>query len=225
MAHPHQSLLEEYQIAIQNLVPTVPKEIKEEAQNAHDALAANENATEEQIQEALVKTGRAEYPHRHAFKEMTETVTEAKRVEMVLEHVDETVRGKLKHLLDSNVALDEITKSSMFETDFTPEERYQVEDALLDAADHLKEELAESVQEKSKDYDALVKKWEGVAAKIEEQIAVLESLKNQDAKWRDEIGEKVKRFREGFSVTEQDPELVEVEKEIEYWRGTLGEEV
>jgi len=225
MPHPHKALLDEYLFAINHLAPSVPPEIKNEAQTMHDALLANQNATVEEIREAMVKTGRAEYPHRHAHKELVAGTSEAKRVEMILEHVDEKVRAKLKNLLDSGVALDEITRSSMFETDFTGEERYQVEDAILDAADHLKEQMADVAKEKPAEYEALVKKWTEHVAKLDAEIAKLEALKDKDPKWRDEIMEKVARLREGFLVTEQDPELLEIEKEIEYWRGTLGEEV
>jgi len=223
--HPHQALLDEYQFAINHLAPSVPDAIKTEAQQAHDALLANPSATVEQIREAMYKTGRAEYPHRHAYKELVETASDAKRIEMILDHVDEKVRARLKTLVDSGVPLEEITRSSMFETDFTAEERYQVEDAILDAEDHLKEEMADVAKERSKEYDVLVKKWDEHADKIDAKINELDALRTKDAKWRDEIMGRVQRLREGFLVTEPDPDLLEVEKEIEYWHGTLGEEV
>jgi hypothetical protein len=225
MAHPFESTLKEYQVAIDHLAATVPPQVKKEAQQMHDALLANANATEEDIRAAMLKTGLAEYPHRHAYKELVGNVSEARRVEMILEHVDEKVRGKLKTLLDSGVPLEEITRSAMFETDFSADERYQVEDAILDAADHLKEEFSDAAGQNKKEYEVLVKKWTEQEKKIEEKIAQLETLKDKDAKWRDEIARRVARLREGFLVTEPDPELLEVEKEIEYWHGTLGEEV
>ena len=48
-------------------------------------------------------------------------------------------------------------------------------------------------------------------------------MADKDPKWKDEILNKVERFREGFLVTEEDPELEMVEKEIEYWKDTFGE--
>lgn len=223
--HPHQAILDEYAFALGHLAPTVPKEVKEEALNTHAALLGNPHATEDEIRAALSKTGLAEYPHRHAFKELTSRMEEERRLAMVLEHVDEHVRAKLKKHLDAGVPLEEITRSRLFETDFTPEERYQVEDALLDAKDHLKEELEHAAAGRGEAYQALVRKWDAHAQAILKKIGELESLKDKDPKWRDEIAEKAKRFREGFLVTEPDPKLEEVEKEIEYWRGTFGEEI
>lgn len=225
MNHPHEFLLQEYQVAIDHLAPTVPADVKIQAQKLHDDLLADPNATEDEVRAALSMTGAAEYPHRHAFNELTAGGVEARRVEITLEHVESEVAEKVKKLTDSGVTMNEVTNSKLFETDFTPEERHQIEDALLDADIHIREEFGKDAVSDEKKYAALLKKWEKRRDEILAKIDELEALKNKDEKWHDEIVEKVKRFREGFSVTEADPELEEVEKEIEYWRGTMGEEV
>jgi len=225
MPHPHASLLKEFQIAIDHIVPSVPKEIRAEAQKLHDALLKNEDASEEEIEAALAQVGIAEYPHRKASQEIAGKLEEQTRLALVLEHVDETVRAMLKKHLDAGVPLVEIVRSSLFETELTPEQRYQVEDALLDAADHVREELAKAIDPSSEKYLKLVERWRAHAATIEEKIQELEKLAAKDPKWKEEIQNKAARFREGFSVTERDPELEEVEKEIEYWKDTLGEQL
>ena len=130
--HPYASLLKEYKIAIEHLTPTVPGEIKKEAEETLARLETNPNATEEEIRAALFKTGTAEYPHRHAFQEWGGEKEPERRLALVLEHVDETVRAKLTKHLDAGVPLAELLKSHLFETEFTPEERHQVEDGILD---------------------------------------------------------------------------------------------
>lgn len=218
-------MLDEYQVAINHLAASVPIQVKEEAQAMHDALLADENADEPRILEAIVKTGMAEYPHRHAFEELNQDRELRKRLELVLEHVDESVRTKLKKHLDAGVSLEDIIGSDLFQTDFSGEERYQVEDAILDAKDHVKDELASGFDATAPDYVAAMKKWERHRDVITQKIEELLQLSEKDPKWKDEIVGKVKRFREGFSVTERDVELEEVEKEIEYWQGVLGEEI
>lgn len=223
--HPHESILQEYQFAIDHLAPTVPAEVKEEGQRLHDILLADPNTTEAQVSEAMYRTGAQEYPHRRAFKELTSGSIEARRVEIVAEHVEPEVAEKVRRLTESGVTLDELTGSELFETDFTPEERHQVEDALLDADIHIREEFGKDAAADPKAYAALVKKWEKRRDEILKKIDELEALKDKDAKLRDEIVDKVKTLREGFSVTEPDPELEDVEKEIEYWTGAMVEEV
>ena len=191
----------------------------------HDVFLADENAGEEQILDAMGKTGLAEYPHRHAYKELTSSRSDANLNRMVLEHVDESVRKRLEGHLEAGVPLEQIVSSDLFEQEFSPEERYQVEDAILDARDHIKEAAAESFDAKSDAYKAAVAKWEAYRDEVNNKIKELESLEKKDEKWREEIEGKVKRFQEGFLVTERDVELEEVEKEIEYWRGVFGEEI
>ena len=158
MPHPHESLLKEYQFAITHLVPTVPEEIKSQAQKMYDDLLANESAAKEEIIIAMSQTGLAEYPHRHAFEE-------------------------------------------------------------------LKTDGSETVDASSAEYQTALANWQKHTEEINQQINELEGLKDQDPKWSDEIANKAARFREGFLVTERDPELEEVKKEIEYWQGRFGQEI
>jgi hypothetical protein len=223
--HPFASLLGEYKIALSHLVPTVPKGVKVDAEKMLEALQRNSDATEDDIRAALVKTGMAEYPHRRAFRELHGARETNRRLEMVLEHVDENVRAKLKKHLDAGVPLEELVKSHLFETEFTPEERHQIEDGILDADDHVKEEMEKAADASAPEYQKLLKKWHSQLEKIVKKIDELEALKNKDPKWKEEIEARVARFREGLSVTEPDPELVDIEKEIEYWKGTFGEEI
>ena len=225
MSHPFQSFLDEYALAIQHLALTVPESVKKEAEETLAKLCKDENATEEEIRQALIKTGLAEYPHRHAFKDVAGARSEAAEKRLILDHVDETVRTKIQPHLDAGVPVETLVRSDLFEKELTADQRYQVEDAILDAKDHVKEEMEKGVEVSGSEYQAALRKWEAVRDAVAKKIDELEALASKDAKWKEEIAEKVKSFREGFSVTEPDPEPETVEKEIEYWLGTFGEEL
>ncbi|MFA4846040.1 MAG: hypothetical protein WC654_05780 [Patescibacteria group bacterium] len=225
MPHKHKSALDEFQFAIRHFVPTLPKEIKEEAQGLHDSLLADESADEAMLRDAFFKIGVKEYPYRKAYEELTHSSAEAQMKAMVLEHVDEVVRAVIKPHLDAGVSLDELFVSEIFETQLDAKQRYQVEDGILVSANKLAEKLKSEVGGQADTYHKLVEKWQAHAAEIEKAIEDLEilaqgGLENQQA----EIKDKAARFREGFLVTEIDPQLEEVKKEIEYWRGTFAQE-
>ncbi len=224
MPHKHQAILDEFGYAIRHLVPTVPKEVVEEAKTLHSELLANPEATAEQVLAAMVKIGKAEFPHRRAFHDLAGEVSEAHRLELVLEHLEPNVREKVQTYLNSGVKLEEFVKSSMFELELTAEERYQVEDGIMHAEDHIKEEAPAKVEEKRAEYDKRVTAWKEKQAVMEAKIEELRALANKDAKWKEEILDKVKTMEEGWSVTERDPDPIEIEKEIEYWKGTMGDE-
>ncbi len=225
MSHPHQSALDEFQFAIRHFVPTLPKEIKEEAQQLHDSLLADESADEALLRDAFYNIGVKEYPYRKAYEELTHSSAEAQMKAMVLEHVDETVRAVIKPHLDAGVSLDELFASEIFETQLDAKQRYQVEDGILVSANKLAEKLKSEVGGEADTYHKLVEKWKAHAGEIEKAIQDLEVLaQGGDENQQAEIKDKAARFREGFLVTETDPNLEEVKKEIEYWRDTFAEE-
>lgn len=224
MPHPHQALLNEFAYALDHLPPTVPAEVVEQGRKAQAELSANPEASEEQIHDALVAFGKQEFPYRKAYQEIAGTASVARRLELVLEHLEPEVKTKVQHLLDNGVTLEVLTKSAMFETDFTAEERYQIEDGIMHALDHIKEELPATIAKKQAEYDKLVESWRGKQALMQEKIEELRALASKDPKWKEEILDKVKTLEEGWSVVEHDPEMLEIEKEIEYWQGTIAEE-
>ena len=133
MPHPFQPFLDEYTLAIRHLALTVPDEVKQEAERLFAALNANEQATEEDIRKALIKTGLAEYPYRHAFKEFAGTRAIEAEKRLVLEHVDAVVSEKIKPHLDAGVSIETLVRSDLFEKELTAEQCYQIEDAILDS--------------------------------------------------------------------------------------------
>lgn len=225
MSHPHKSMLDEFQFAINHFVPTLPSEVKSEAQAIHDKLALDENVDEDALKKAFYTIGRKEYPHRHAYEELTHEGARTLMKQMVIDHVDETVRGVIKPHLDAGVSLEELVASEIFEAKLDAKQRYQVEDGIMVAQSKLAEKLKTHVGSQAAEYEKLVQKWTAHADEIDKAIAGLEVLsqggeENQQA----EIKNKVERFREGFLVTEPDPNLDEVKKEIEYWTETFSEE-
>lgn len=227
-------MLDEFQYAIRHFVPTVPAAVKEEAQALHDRFAADKTVDEATLSQAFYRIGRKEYPHRHAYEELTHTSAEALMKQMVLEHVDGTVRGVIKPHLDAGVSLEEIVASDLFESQLDAKQRYQVEDGILVSQSKLADKLKGHVGEQSSNYDKLVTTWEAHALLIEKAIGELEALaqggddppsrERGDEDQQAQMKSKVARFREGFLVTEPDPDLEVIKKEIEYWKEILASE-
>lgn len=218
-------MLDEFQFAIKHFVPTLPSPIKAQAQKIYDDLSINDALDEAAIKHAFYTIGIKEYPYRRAYQELTSSTAAQMLVQMVLEHVDETVRGVIKPHLDAGVSLEELVSSDLFIESLDAKQRYQVEDGILVAKDKLAEILKNHVGEQAQQYQALVEKWTREAEKIQEAIDELEQLaqggnENQQA----EIKNKVERFREGFLITEPDPEREIVKKEVDYWKDTFAQE-
>lgn len=217
-------MLDEFKFALDHEPATVPSEIVEEGRKWHAELLGNLEATDGQIHDAMVLIGKKEFPYRRAYEDMVGHASEDKRVELVLDHLEPELKTKVETVMKDGVTLDALVKSGMFETDFTAEERYQIEDGILHAVDHIKDELPDEIKKRQGEYDKLVLDWQKKEAKMQEKIEELRALANKDLKWREEILDKVAMLEEGWSIAERDPELLEIEKEIEYWIGTMADE-
>ena len=218
-------MLDEFDYAIKHFVPTLPSEIKEEAQDILAKLSADAEADETSIRKAFYEIGVQEYPHRRAYDELTHSSAEAQMKEMVLEHVDDTVRGVIKPHLDSGVHLDELLRSEVFVSDLAPDQRYQVEDGIMVAKSKLADAIKGEESDQGAQYKQLFEKWEKHAGEIQVKIDELDVLSQGGTENQQlEIHGKVGRYREGFIVTETDPDLDEIKKEIEYWTDTFAEE-
>ncbi len=222
MPHPHQSLLDELEYAIKHLVPTVDPKIRDEAQAVHDKLEANPETEIIDIRSALVELGKHEWPARHAFAEVAERHAGDKRKELLLERLNDPVKGNFETLL-KDVSIDEIVKSDIFEEQFTPEERYHVEEGLVEADLALRDHVAELIAGNQKEeYATALVKWEKEKKELEEIMTTLRGLATEDASLTDEIMEKVSAYQEGWSLVERDFDEETLRGEIDYYRGILG---
>ncbi len=225
MSHPHEYLLKEFQISIDKLVPLTPPEVVAEAKKLHEELAANENASEKQIHDALVYVGRKEFPYRKAYEELCAGDEEQRLQQQVFDRLEPGVKEKVHNVTHHGVHVLDYVNSRLFEEQLTADERYQVEQAILMAHDVLNKQCSERATERQKNYEELVAKWKAEEERLQGMIETLRSFAERDAKWRDEILGRVVTLEEGWSVVERDPTEEEIRKEIEYWTDMFaGEE-
>jgi len=223
--HPHSALLSEWQIAINNFVPTIPEELRQKAQKRLEELANNPQASEKDIRLGLIEVGREEYPHRHAFYDLTNPRQEKVLEERILTKVPPAMNSLLVDFIKTGEEIIDFARSKVFEDNFSPVERIGFERAFLDAKAEAIQILASSISVSSEEYQAAWKIWEDKAQQIERLLEEIDALKTVDPKWTSEIEGKVWRFREGFSITEPDPQIEDLRQELENWKGTLGLEV
>lgn len=224
MSHPHQYLLQEFKISIDRLVPLTPKEVLDEAHKLYEELSTNENSTEQQIRQALVHVGRKEFPYRKAYQELCASDEEQRLQKVVFDRLEAEVKAKVDAVTQHGVHVLDYVNSKLFEEQLSPDERYQVEQAILLAHDDLDKQCDERATERKESYEQLVARWKAEEERMQKLIDHLRGMAERDAKWADEIKGKADVFEEGWSVVERDPSEEEVRKEIEYWETVLSEE-
>lgn len=216
--------LEEFKIAIDKLVPLTPAEITEEALKLHKELSENPAASEEQIRQALRTVGRKEYAYRKAFHELCDSDEEKRLQAAVFERLDEPVAEKVKEVTSHGVILEDYVSSPAFTTALTPEERYQVEQAILIVDDILENQCDDRASARKETFAELVHKHENHAKQLDALIGKLQTMAEGSEKHRDEIQATIDRLNEGWSVTEQDPDEQAIQQEIDYWTDIFAEQ-
>ena len=94
-------------------MPTLPDSIKDEAKSIHSKLLNDQSSDEVAIKTVFHDLGIKEYPHRKAYEELTLEKGAARLIELVLEHVDDSVIKIIKPHLDSGVSLNELVSSDI----------------------------------------------------------------------------------------------------------------
>ena len=139
--------------------------------------------------------------------------------QLVLEHVDSIVRSVIESLINDGVHLEELVKSDLIVEKLSPEQIYQIVDGIMVAKSKLADAIKKHVSDDEVAYEALLAKWQQKTKEIEEKINELATFAGRgDESQKAEILNRVQYYKEGFLVTEEDPELKEIEEEISYWK-------
>jgi|GEM_PF-637804 len=221
--HPHQSFLDEFQIAIDKLVPLTPGEHVEEAKSLHKELSDNHETSQKQIHQALSVVGRKEYPFRKAYHEICAGDEEQRLQKAAFEHMEPAVRKKVEGVTKHGVLLDDLVRSKMFEESFGGDERYQIEKAILLADEVVDTQCDDRAHKRKQQFDDLVNNWHSEAERLQGMISSLRRMGEESPEWQAEIHTTCDRLEEGWSVVERDPTEEEIIKEIEYWNTVLHE--
>ncbi len=222
MNHPHAALLQEFRICLQRLVPLTPQEVVDEGRRLADELEADENATIEQIRQALIYVGKKEFPYRKAYEALCAQDEEARMQEIVLKKLDASILQNIEAVTKHGVHILDFVKSAQFEA-LDGQDRHAIDTAILEAHEQLDKQCDERAVTRKATYEGLVQEWSAVQERMQAMIEVLRGMADRDEKWHDEIIGKVRQFEEGWSVVERDPTEEELSKELEYWAGVLGE--
>ncbi len=224
MSHPHHYLLEEYRLSVERLVPLTPRDVLEEAHRLYEELSQNEHASERQIQQALIEIGKKEYPYRKAYVALCATDEEKRLEEAAFAKIDASIAEKIRAVTSHGVHLLDYTKSKLFETQLTSDERYHVEQAILVAHDVINRQCDERAKSRQENFDDLVRKWTQKRDEIQRLIDELKNMAGRSAELSGEILGRAAAFEEGWSIVSRDPEEKEVREALGSFAAQLEEQ-
>jgi hypothetical protein len=230
--HPHAASLDLLRLAITRLPPTFSKERKRFYEKKSEQMLDKPKTKYSDIQKVIVELGKESWAVRKAYDDMYARYGRSSEEAFLLENLDESVRQKYERYIHEGGKLNyiarvrteaELLQPSPFERYFTPEEKFAIAQALLVARDQARHEIDGLVMETKRDeYKKTVKEYAERQRHMEEKIDELRRLAGVSSKWEGDIKERIRTLEEGWSVVEQGADLSELERETEYWKGTLG---
>lgn len=223
MDHPHGYLLSEFRIAIDKLVPLAPRELHDEAEKIYAELAGDMAATERQISQAMAHIGRKEYPYRKAYQEICAGDEEQRLQKAALNLLEGDIKEKVEKVTAHGVSIHDYANSKLFERDLAPEERYRVEQAILQAHDAVNRQCDERAKERQTNFEALVQRWREHETKVQTLINHLRELADRAPEYASEIRAKADELEEGWSVVERDPTEEAVRAEIAHYAEVIAQ--
>ena len=217
-----QALLAEFEYGIAHLSFVLPQEEKEKIIRVLETLKADEQVSEEAIKKAMFEVGVVEYPYRNAYKEVFAQKEVAEFLSLVLHALTEELAGKFEAYLAGR-SLKEGVNDAKFMEAFVPEERQLIEKAMNDCKQQIPEAMKSELEQDAQLFDhALVrhtKERDELLALIQE-ITVLSET---EGTWQEELRAVLERAKEGFLITEPDPEQEELKRIKDYWNEVIKE--
>ncbi len=222
MPHPHQSLLDELKIAIDHLPPGFPQAERERARAEHAALVLNPTVTEGEIEVRAISLGRASWPYRKAYEAIHDRYGIEKEDAYFRDHLQATLRKKYEGFAVGLIGVHDVIRHKEFEYTFTPEEKFQIQEAIFEAHERVESDLAALIIGAHRgEYEAELAAWRAKQIEIARKIETLRALADRSPKWASEIVDKVRVFEVGWLPIERDPDLRIVEGEIDYYRNII----
>lgn len=216
-------LLQEFKIEIENLVPTVPDKIKQEAKDKLNELKDQE-VTEDKVEQAMAEVGKKTFPHRKAFQVLTKEVEVPSETELALKKLPDSIAGKIKEVLPKGEKIRAVTKTEEFEQAFDADEIHQINHAILEAEDQREQKIADKILQKENEYEKKVEEYRRKMNKIEDKIQDIKNLARKSDKWAQEIEDEVQNMEAGWSLVEPDQDLEKISKRFDYWQTKVQQE-
>lgn len=229
--HPQTYTLGLFKLVIDRLPPTFYAEEKKRFSERYNAFLNDEAVSIEDIQMAIANLGKLSWSYRKAYEDVYNRFGRSSEESNLLEKLDRGIREKYTRFIDEGGKLNQIETAkstadlmngSHFEKYFSPEEKYAIGAALIEARQAARQEIDELVtQTKVDEYTNLVSQFARQSERIEVLIERLRELAEVNLKWRPEIIDQVRTIEEGWSVVERGFGEDELQKLVEYWEGTM----
>lgn len=223
MLHPHHYTLSLLKHLLDKADHTLfPQTRLEELKKEYERVAADQNMGERQIEDTISRFGKEIWPYQEALEELYRRHGKAKEEKLVREKLGPELREKYDRFLAEGGELTDFRRGAQVEVYFTPEEKFQIGQAVVDASHTVLKEIAASCNlEHKAECEEVIADHKTKLLRIEKKLEVLRALAGQSEKWRPEIEDKIRAFEESFGYLTRTFHEADLDGTIDYYQGVI----
>ena len=223
MPHPHYYTLSILKHILNKTDHTLfPQERLEEMKKEYEKLEADSAVTQTQIEDMIIRFGKEIWPYQEGLEELYRRHGKAVEEARVKEKLNPQLKTKYEQFLSSGGSLSDFRQGSATELYFTPEEKFELGQAVLDAHATTLHEIASSCRaDKQHECEEVIADHKQKLTRIEEKLKILKDLSARSEKWRPEIEDKIRTFEESFGYLERTFHESDIDGAIDYYDGII----
>ncbi|MDP3244652.1 MAG: hypothetical protein Q8M83_03265 [bacterium] len=222
--HPHHFTLNLLKSVLDGAPKLFSLERREAMTKEYQALLANQQVGQTEIEEKIVEFGKEIWPYRLAFEKIHNRYGHGKEEEMALAALPPEMQNKFQAFVKDGGCLEDFRKGTVLEQTFTPEEKFILGQTVINIRHRVNVELKTACQkEKATEFNELLEENKKTLVRLNDKINILKGLAGQSPKWEAEIKERVRAFEESFSFIEKSYGEEDIDNAVDYYRGVIEE--
>lgn len=221
--HPHHYTLSLLKHLLDKTEHTLfPADRLSEMKEEYEKLAADPTQTLEAIENTIAKFGREIWPYQESLEELYRRHGKSREEERLKEKLNPALRQKYEQFLASGGGLTDFRQGSNTEMYFTPEEKFELGQAVLEAHHTTLQEIATSCRaDKQNECEEVINEHKEKIERIDKKLAILRELAATSDKWRAEIEDKIRTFEEAFGYLTKTFHESDLDGTIDYYQGII----
>ncbi len=224
LTHPHHYTLSLLKHLLDKADHTLfPMQRLQELRTEYELLVNDHQTTQTQIEQTIARFGKEIWPYQEALEELYRRYGKKKEEALVREKLETQLRVKYDRFLTGGGDLSDFRHPES-ETYFTPEEKFQIGQAVVDASHTVLKEIASACNvEHKEECEGVISEHKEKLSRIEKKLTFLKELADTSEKWRPEIEEKIRAFEESFGYLTKTFHEEDIDGAIDYYRGVIEE--
>lgn len=199
-----------------------PQERLEEMKQEYMKLSKDHSISQRTIEATIARLGKEIWPYQEALEELYRRHGKKREAELMHAKLSPALQGKYVEFIAKGGSLSDFRRGSDTEVYFTPEEKFEIGQVVVDVGYAVLKEIASACRLDRKDEcESVIDDHKEKLKRIEKKLEVLRALAGESEQWRLEIEDKIKTFEDAFGYLARTFHEEDLNGAIDYYQGII----